>query len=152
VVSRKKSAFKKRTFRNSKFSFSKKTRKSLLKENYLQIVISTLQNTLNCIKRLQRREESFSLQGRFEMNKAIELKVKGKVVRIVKFLVSCEDLRKDVVDWKDAIEALKVLEKYDVIFRYLRSEYDKDGTWNTYCLIGKSEDIDFLIRDYNNWF
>ena len=86
------------------------------------------------------------------MNKAIELKVKGKVVRIVKFLVSCEDLRKDVVDWKDAIEALKVLEKYDVIFRYLRSEYDKDGTWNTYCLIGKSEDIDFLIRDYNNWF
>ena len=93
---------------------------------------------------------------------AIELRVKGKVARIVKFLVSCKDVRKDVVDSKDALEALKILEKYDVIFRYLTSEYNvifrylmseytKDGTWNTYCLIGKDEDIDAVIKDYNNW-
>ena len=85
------------------------------------------------------------------MDKAIELRVKkGQTVRIVKFLVSCKDVRKDVVDWKDALEALAVLEKYNVIFRYLISEYDKDGTWNTYCLVGKSEDIDAMIKEYNN--
>ena len=94
--------------------------------------------------------------------KAIELRVKGQTARVVKFLVSGKDVRKDVVDSKDALETLAVLEKYDVIFRYLTSEYDvifryltseytKDGTWNTYCLVGKDENIDTVIKDYNNW-
>ena len=95
---------------------------------------------------------SYNKENKEDKMKAIELRVKkGQTVRIVKFLVSCKDIRKDAVDWKDALEALKVLEKYNVVFRYLTSEYAEDGTWNTYCLIGKNEDIDAMIKDYNNW-
>ena len=80
------------------------------------------------------------------MDKAVVL----QTTCTVKFLVDY----KDVVNIKDALEALRVLETAsDVVFDYLTTLYPRDeGTWRIYTLSGSDEDIDAVIKDYNNWF